>query len=631
MSESNPILAPSELATLDRLSRAARKTILAMVGSAQSGHPGGSLSSLDFLALLLSQRLINTKEPLVISNGHISPAVYALWAELGAVDKQKLITEFRQFGSIFEGHVTRHVAGIDYGTGPLGVGVSAAVGFAQDQKLRGKSDYTFFVMGDGEAQEGQVHEAALYAAKESLGNLIGFCDANGVQLTDSLKKIAPLDIPEIFRAHGWQVLEADGHDYQKLWQAIFSAEKSERPSLIVGRTIMGYGVRSMMTEGEAHRATWHGKAPSGEQVEQFSAEIPWTDQDQADYSAWQRQVKFSPRKNETPPFLSELKTVSIGTQREYSITEKKDIRSAYGQALLDLAQLNEGVLAATADLRSSVMTKLVAAEKPAQHLEFGICEQNMVTTCGALSLRGWIPFCSTFGAFMTSRAKDQARVNDLNQTNVKMVATHCGLSVGEDGPTHQAIDDLGSFLGFFNTAVLEPSDANHGDRLTRFMAAHYGNFYMRMGRHKLPILTKADGTALYGADYEYYWGRCDVLQEGSEVTVITAGSVVEEALAAVQKSKISAEILIPSTPQQFDETFLRSVQKTKRVLVVEDHNSANGWGSSVSRYLLESGVALKKFQALGVAEYQLSGKPAELYASAGVGEQAVGEVLKELV
>ena len=185
----------------------------------------------------------------------------------------------------------------------------------------------------------------------------------------------------------------------------------------------------------------------------------------------------------------------------------------------------------------------------------------MVTTCGALSLRGWIPFCSTFGAFMTSRAKDQARVNDLNQTNVKMVATHCGLSVGEDGPTHQAIDDLGSFLGFFNTAVLEPSDANHGDRLTRFMAAHYGNFYMRMGRHKLPILTKSDGTALYGADYEYYWGRCDILQKGSEVTVVAAGSVVEEALAAVQKSKISAEILIPSTPQKFDETFLRSVQK----------------------------------------------------------------------
>jgi len=168
----------------------------------------------------------------------------------------------------------------------------------------------------------------------------------------------------------------------------------------------------------------------------------------------------------------------------------------------------------------------------------------MISLAGGMSLSGFVPFASTFGAFISSRAKDQARVNDINQTNVKMVATHCGLSVGEDGPTHQAIDDMGSFLGMFNTHVIEPADPNHCDRIIRYIASHYGNFYVRMGRHKIPVLTKEDGSLLYGEDYQYEYGKTEVLRSGSTVTIVASGSVVSEALAAREMSGVEAEIVI---------------------------------------------------------------------------------------
>ena len=255
-----------------------------------------------------------------------------------------------------------------------------------------------------------------------------------------------------------------------------------------------------------------------------------------------------------------------------------------------------------------------------------------MSVAGALSLAPFdtpfIPFVSTFGAFMSSRAKDQARVNDINQANVKMVSTHCGLSVGEDGPTHQAIDDMGSFLGMFNTMVAEPADPNQCDRIIRYMAGTYGNCYVRMGRHKIPVLTKSDGSVLFGKDYEYYYGRTDVLREGSVVTVVASGPMVIEAQNAVEAAGIDAEILIASSPKQFDDGLKASLQKTGKVIVVEDHNRKNGYASQVALYAAENGITLNHFKSVAVEEYQLSGKPAELYDSANIGAKAIEAALK---
>lgn len=606
------------------------RTILEMLKTSQSGHPGGSLSCLDFLATLYAFRLSDKPEPIVISNGHISPGVYSVLAEMGAVSKEELTSTFRQLGSRFEGHVTRHIPGIYFGTGPLGVGVSAAAGFAKAEKMKNSDKMVWGLMGDGEAQEGQVHEMALFAHKEKLSNFAVFCDYNKVQLTDTLEKTMPINLSALFKAYGWNVIEIDGHSHEEIWKAINDAAASDKPTFILGNTIMGKGIPIMEVDGQAFKSTWHGKAPKPEQIDEQLDLLTLTEEQQSILESFRKDRNFKPEENTFTETTTPVPEINGGTPIVYGTDILTDCRGAYGKALLDLAKNNKNVLAGSADLGSSVMTKFVAADFPAQYIEYGICEQNMVSVSGGLSFNGFVPFISTFGAFMSSRAKDQARVNDINQANVKMVSTHCGLSVGEDGPTHQAIDDMGSFMGMFNTMVIEPADPNHCDRIIRYVATHYGNCYVRMGRHKLPALTKTNGELIFDADYEYYYGRTDILREGNAVTIVASGPMVIEALNAREESGVNAEILIASSPKQFDENLKESLEKTKKVIVVEDHNGLSGFSSQVALYAADLGICLEDFHSVSVKKYELSGTPAELYENAKIGKNAIVEILKNL-
>jgi len=277
------------------------------------------------------------------------------------------------------------------------------------------------------------------------------------------------------------------------------------------------------------------------------------------------------------------------------------------------------------------MTKFVAETLPDQFIEFGIAEQNMISVCGGLSLSDFVPFCSTFGAFMTSRGRDQARVNDINHTNVKMVATHCGLSVGEDGPTHQSIDDMASMASLLHTHVCEPADPNHCDRIIRSIASHYGNFYVRMGRAKLPVLTKESGEEFFGTDYIFTAGKTDVLRKGTDITIVALGGCVSEALEARNQYEHpeKIEIIIASSINDFDENLETSLRKTKKVITVEDHNVLLGLGSGVAQLCAEKGICLSRFCVLGVREYQLSGKPAELYHNVGIDREGILKAIVE--
>ena len=250
-----------------------RRTILKMVQNSQSGHPGGSLSNLDFLAILYETRLIFSGEKIVISNGHISAGVYSILAEIGAIDKKNLIANFRKFGSIFEGHVSRHVPGIFFGTGPLGVGISVAAGFAVAEKLKKNFDQKIFcTIGDGEMQEGQVHEAALFAAAQKLENLVVFVDWNRVQLSGKISEILPFDPRKFFEEKNWNMLEIDGHDADEIFSAINFAPKNSMPTAIVGRTIMGRGVEFMEKDGRNFLSTWHGKTPKKNEIDEILRE-----------------------------------------------------------------------------------------------------------------------------------------------------------------------------------------------------------------------------------------------------------------------------------------------------------------------------------------------------------------------
>lgn len=628
--KNNEKLGTQRVEFLQTFAKSCRRTILEMLKTSQSGHPGGSLSCLDYLSTLYAFRISKTNEDCIVSNGHISPGVYSVLAEMGVVDKDEVIKTFRQKGSKFEGHVTRHIPGIPFGTGPLGSGISAAAGFAYAEKLKGSDKKVFACIGDGEVQEGQVHEMALFANKKKLNNFTVFCDYNAVQLTHSLDKTMPTNIKAFFLAHDWEVLDIDGHDHEALWKAI--NHEGDQPVLILGNTIMGNGVPMMQKDGENHIPTWHGQAPKPDQIDEQLAlpELTVNSEQLTVLNDFRKERGFNPTPSKFTKNLTKDQNINTGTPVLYEVGTKSACRGAYGKALLDLAKNNLNIIAGTADVGGSVMTKFVAAELPTQHIEFGICEQNMVSVAGGLSVNGFVPFVSTFGAFMSSRAKDQARLNDVNQINVKMVSTHCGLSVGEDGPTHQAIDDMGSFMGMFNTHVIEPADANHCDRIIRYVASHYGNFYVRMGRHALPVLTKPDGTALYDENYEYTYGETTVLQEGNAVTLVASGPMIAEAMDAVKATGIDAEIVIVSSPKKFDDNLKKSLQKTKKIIVVEDHNGLSGFASQVAMFAAENGIVLEKFIDISPKEYQLSGTPAELYASAGVGSDAIGEVLKNI-
>jgi transketolase len=603
--------------------KSCRRTITETLKISQSGHPGGSLSNLDYLAVLYTFILSQTGEKIVISNGHISPGVYSVLAEMGYADKEKVINTFRKFGSMYEGHVTRFVDGIFYGTGPLGVGVSAASGFAMAAKLNGSNEKTFLTLGDGEMEEGQVYEALNFSAQNNLNNLIAFVDYNKVQLTASLKEVQNINVKKIFEAANWKVIEVDGHDFAAMWEALAEAYKEgTQPVAIIGSTIMGKGIEFMEPDGRNLISKWHGSPPKPEEADKVLASLVMTEQEKSDIEDFKKMIKWHPDKEVFPELLSDLK-INTGTPILYKKEDVTDCRTAYGKALVDLAKLNKEILGLSADLKGSVMVKFVSEETPKQYIECGICEQQMVSLSGSLSLSNYIPFCSTFGAFMTSRAKDQARVNDINHCNVKMVATHCGLSVGEDGPTHQAIDDMGSFMGFYETMIIEPADPNHTDRIIRYIASHFGNFYVRMGRHKLPTITKENGEILFDENYKYEYGKCELLKEGKDITLACLGAITSEALKAYENLKtthpeISIELIIVSSPKQFDDTLLNSIRKTKKVITVEDHNVYSGFGAQLSRKLLTENFDIDKFEILGTTHYELSGTPAALYKDAGI-------------
>ena len=614
---------------LKALSKSCRNAIIAMTMNSQSGHPGGSCSVIDYLSLIYAFIISQTGEDIVVSNGHVSPAVYSILAEMGYIPREDVIKNFRKAGSVYEGHITRHVPGVHYGTGPLGVGVSAATGFAIAEKLNKKNRKIFGLVGDGESEEGQVYEMMHFANKYNLNNFILFVDYNQVQLTDALEKIMPIDLKAIFKSAGWHVIEADGHDFAAMWGALDVAYNSDKPTVIIGHTIMGKGVTFMEPDGRAHKSTWHGIAPKPEQAEaELKGPLKISDDETEELDEFRKSVKWKPKdpKDYEHEQLSAMPEVKIGKPSILPAGTKSDCRGAYGKALLDLAKMNGNILGMTADLGGSVKTDVMGKEFPERVLEVGIAEQHMVSCAGGLSLAGFIPFCSTFGAFMTSRAKDQARVNDVNRTNVKMVATHCGLSVGEDGPTHQAIDDMGSFLGFFNTHILEPADPNQTDHIIRFIASHFGNFYVRMGRHKFEVITKEDGTTFYDENYKFEYGKADHLRKGDKVTVFAAGSMVPIALKVADKLKNVDLFAISSIKKIDKEALMASVKKTGKIVTIEDHNPYSGYASQINSLIAEEGLSVK-IKNLGVTEYQLSGTSDQLYDAAGIGPSGLEEAI----
>jgi transketolase len=616
--------------------RTCRRWAVTMTTLAGSGHPAGSLSSMElYLATYAFANVTpdNTssfdRDYVVISHGHTSPGAYAALAWLGFFRPEEAVAHFRQAGSPFQGHVERELPGIDWGTGNLGQGLSAGVGFALAQKARGVDGKVFVLMGDGEQVKGQLAESRRIAVKEGLTSLTALVDLNGIQISGTTESVMAADIESLWKADGWDVISCDGHDFQALFDALVAAAERPVPTVILARTVMGRGVSYM--EGIAD---YHGKAPSGELFLKAMEELGGNGQ-------WLEELRE--RRKTSLPEGRHLGSYPIyleaGDARTYGNDKKTDNRSAFGTALADVAEHNCGVAGRTpllvfdCDLAGSVKVDGFADRCPQAFIETGIQEHATATVAGAASTAGVVSLWADFGVFGLAEAYNQQRLNDINGANVKLVLTHVGLDVGEDGKTHQCIDYIGLLRNTFGWKLVVPADPNQTDRATRWALSNWGNICLAMGRSKLPVVTDEEGRPYFGSGYRFRYGAVDVIRPGEDVTLLACGHMVHRALEARQilaEKGLSARVCHVATPLHIDDGDLLKAASTGAVVTVEDHNVNSGLGSIVAQRLLLLGKPLA-FRSLGVTRYGDSGPSEEVFASMGLRGTDIARAVQDLL
>ena len=625
------------LARLTELSRLARGDILKMTTLAGSGHPGGSMSSIDFYLVLYTFANVHpesssdpNRDRIVISHGHTSPGVYAALGRTGFFPFEAPIVNFRKAGSAFQGHVERGVPGVEWNTGNLGQGLSAGCGLALGSKILKRGFHVFVAMGCGEQQKGQITEARRFAMKYGLNNLTVIIDFNCRQISGITQEIMPQNIAENYRSDGWRVLEVDGHDFQDIYRGLREAILSHHPTMVLAHTIMGKGVSFM--EGKEE---FHGRALNLEEYKKAIQELGVED----DLDRY-RQI----RQSGALPYsgrghLMEVLSVKIGNPRNYEKDQKVDNRSAFGNALIDLAKVNlqgDGSLPLVVfdcDLAPSTKTTAFAKQFPNYFFQGGIQEHNTATIAGAISTLGLLPFFADFGVFGVDETYNQHRLNDINGTNLKLICTHNGLDVGEDGNTHQCIDYIGVMRNLFGYKIIAPADPNQTDRVVRYVAKNLGNFLVAMGRSPIPIILSEGGTPLFGGTYEFRYGQADLIRNGKDGAIISTGNMVYRAVQAWEKLRekgVQVQVLNISCLSDLDVDAIHAAAKTGLIVTYEDHHIQSGLGSLIASVLAEKGLSIR-FRKMGITQYGSSGKPDDLYKMQGLDvESLVKTVMEEI-
>jgi transketolase len=621
---------------LKDLARQCRGDILKMTTLAGCGHPGGSMSSLEMYLLLWSLANVAPdrihdpgRDRIVVSHGHTAPGVYSVLGRLGFVNADEAVAHFRQAGSLFEGHVERTVPGCEWSTGNLGQGLSAACGFALSARLLKKSFRVYCVMGDGEQEKGQIVEAQRFAAKYHLTNLIAFVDRNYLQISGDTRAVMPMDVAAQYRASGWNVIDCkDGNDFDQVYAATRHALAFDNaPTLVIAETIMSRGVPFMENKEE-----WHGKALPEADCRK-ALEILGLADDIEKYKAMRK--AFRPGVHHEA-FLPPV-NIKIGEPRTYPVDKPSDCRGAWGVALEDIAKLNKDDATSSpmavfdCDLASSVRTTQFAKILPENFFQAGIAEHHTSAMAGAVSTQGVVSFWSDFAAFGTDEVYNQNRLNDINNSNLKLVLTHAGVDVGEDGRTHQCIDYVANFRSLYGFRVIVPADPNETDRAIRFAASHDGNYLVAMGRSKLLPVAGADGKPLFAGDYQFEYGKATFIREGKDACIIAMGMMIPRALKVheILKAKgISAAILNMSSPTAPDNATLRKAASAKVVATYEDHCVRTGLGAVVTEWLDEHGLTpcLLRF---GIPRYASSGEPDELFKLLGIDPETVAELIEQ--
>ncbi len=509
-------LTDKQIEDLKALSLVAKGDILTMTRLAGTGHPGGSMSSLDLYLTVFSCADLTGPDAdrIVISHGHTSPGAYASIARLGHMPIEEVVAFFRKAGSPFEGHVVKGLPFIRWSTGNLGQGLSVGVGFAIAARMRGSSSQTYVFMGDGEQQKGQISEARRLAVKYGLTNITVLVDYNKLQISGSIDLVMPQNIVENYLADGWDIIEINGHDHQEIYHALKKAREVDNPVCIIANTVMGNGVPFM-----ENKEKYHGSPVSEAEYKEAMAILGL--EDRLDHYREKRKGKWTFELSREEYDLG----IDTGSPFTYQESDKIDNRSAFGKALKDIGDRNipEGrpVSAFDCDLASSVKTADFAKAYPDHFFQGGIQEHNTASVAGALSTAGVLTFFADFGVFGIDETYNQQRINDINSTNLKTAITHVGLDVGPDGKTHQCIDYIGLARSLYRARTIVPCDANQTDRVIRYVAAARGNYFIGMGRNRWPVMYRKEGEPYFAGDYAFEYGKMDLMADGTDGAIIT--------------------------------------------------------------------------------------------------------------
>lgn len=593
--------------------------------AAKSGHPTSCASMAEIMSVLFFHTMkYSIKEPkgpsndrFILSKGHAAPILYAAWAEAGLFPVADLMN-LRKIDSDLEGHPTPRLNFVDVATGSLGQGLSVAAGMAYIGKYIDKAPYRVYcLIGDGESAEGSIWEALSFATNNKLDNLVAIFDINRLGQSEATPFGHQMDIyKNRVESFGFETIVVDGHDVKALVEALNTcANTKNKPQAILAKTFKGKGFVNI-----EDKENWHGK-PLGDKSEEVIKAIT--------QRIKSMDVKIVPQSPSTNVPAVDLKSVKLSEPPKYSMGDKMATRQAYGTALVKIGRSCDRVVAMDADTKNSTFAEAFKKEFPDRYIEGFIAEQNLVGVGIGAGCRGrTIPFVSTFASFF-SRTFDQLRMGAISQANIKCVGSHCGVSIGEDGPSQMALEDIAMFRTIPNATVFYPSDAVSMERATELAAQTTGIVFIRTSRPATPVI--------YKNDEPFAVGKAKVVKtNGSDkVLLIGAGITLHEAISAAEqlktKHQINARVIDPFTIKPLDVNTILSNAKEcgGKVVTVEDHYYEGGLGEAVAGALSEE----KDIQVrrLAVKEIPRSGPPQALIDKYGIGAKAIVEAVLKFV
>jgi transketolase len=589
---------------------------------AGSGHPTSSMSAADLIAVLMSKYLSYdfddpenpNNDHLIFSKGHASPLLYSAYKAAGAISDEELLT-FRTFHSRLQGHPTPQIPWVDVATGSLGQGLPIGVGVALAGKYLDKLPYRVWVLcGDSEMAEGSMWEAFQHASYYKLDNLVAILDMNRLgQTRETMDGWNGDHYVARAEAFGWNTIQIDGHDPEQIDQAYAEAlDQTGAPTLIVAKTKKGRGV-SFLEDVDG----MHGKPVSEDEEQAALEELGSSD----DLLVEVRKPDPGSGENFTPGLTGHLELPT------WEVGDEEATRGAYGAALKALGGAREDVVALDGEVSNSTKSEEFAEEFPERYFEMFIAEQQMVAAAVGMSVRHRVPFASSFAAFFT-RAYDFIRMAAISGANIRLSGSHAGVSIGEDGPSQMALEDLAMMRAVHGSTVLQPCDANQTARLVAEMADTDGIVFLRTLRPKTPVI--------YDPSEDFPIGGSKILRSSDEdvVSVVATGITVHEAVKAAEElhdSGLAVRIIDAYSIKPIDGETLRAAARATggNVVAVEDHWPEGGLGEAVLSALSEEADTLH-FEHLAVGDMPGSGKSEELMDAAGISAKHIADAARKL-